>query len=105
MAREHLFFFGDIVNSINDQLLHPTPWGMAKMTRPLGVDASAGRRAEVGPNSAFRHEALFDSFWIAGSLARMLLEEGEFDSEEFENGLYARGIQTFKTSRSDRAAS
>jgi hypothetical protein len=101
MAREHLFFLRDIANSINNYLLHPTPWGMARMTRPLedAPGVSAGRRAEVGPGSAFRSEALFGSFWIAGSLARLLLEECSLGADAFEEGLYARGIHAFVSIR------
>jgi Family of unknown function (DUF5677) len=33
-AREHLMFFVDIANSINNEVLHPTPWGMSRTTRP-----------------------------------------------------------------------
>jgi len=104
MAREQLFYVRDIVNGINNSLLHSTPWGMARMTRPLEErsGASAGRRAEIGPSAAFRRESLFASFWMASALARMLLDECGLDSEEFENGLYARGIGVFVL-RSPRA--
>ena len=101
MAREHLRFFRDIANPINNYLLHPTPWGMARMTRPLrGPDGNqVGHRAEVGPGTAFRSEALFGSFWIASSLARLLLEESGADGAVFEDDLYARGIRTFVSIR------
>lgn len=97
MVREHLFFFRDIANSINNYVLHPTPWGMARNTRPLQASAGAGegRRAEVGPSAAFRSEALSGSFWTASALVRLLLEERERGSEEFDDGLYARGIRAF----------
>jgi hypothetical protein len=101
-AREHLFFFVDIANSINNYMLHSTPWGMTRAARP--VTTSAGGKAvrfHVGASDAFCSEALFGSFWTASSLARLMLEECSLDVEAFEDGLYQRGIRAFVSLRPD----
>ncbi|HEV7162635.1 MAG TPA: SEC-C domain-containing protein [Solirubrobacteraceae bacterium] len=99
-AREHLMFFVDIANSINNEVLHPTPWGMSRTTRPATApDGSDAVRFHVGKSPAFCSEALFGSFWIASSVVRLILQQCELEAEKFEDGLYTRGIRAFVSIR------
>jgi hypothetical protein len=101
-AREHLMFFVDIANSINNEVLHPTPWGMSRTTRPATApDGSDAVRFHVGRSPEFCSEALFGSFWIASSVVRLILQQCELEVEEFEDGLYTRGIRAFVSIRSE----
>lgn len=83
-AREHLMFFVDIANSINNEVLHPTPWGMSRTTRPATApDGSDAVRFHLGKSPEFCSEALFGSFWIASSVVRLMLQQCELEAEEF----------------------
>jgi hypothetical protein len=100
MGREHLFFAFDIANSINNYVLHTTPWAMSRTTRSAtAADGSAAVRFNAGKSAEFRSEALFGSFWIASALVRLMLQERDLDVEGFEDGLYARGIRAFVSIR------
>ncbi len=102
-AREHLMFFVDIANSINNEVLHPTPWGISRTTRPATApDGSDAVRFHVGKSPEFCSEALFGSFWIASSVVRLILQQCGLEAEKFEDGLYTRGIRAFVAIRPEQ---
>jgi Family of unknown function (DUF5677) len=102
-AREHLFFFFDIVNSINNYVLHSSPWGMTRTAHhETTPDGGESMRFHVGPSDAFRTEALFGAFWAASSLTRLMLEQFSLNVDEFAEGIHRRGISAFVSLRPDQ---
>jgi hypothetical protein len=74
--REHLRFFGRIVQRMNNQQLHTSA---DALNRTVRTRSSAEVAFQLGPSDAFVEQALFGAFWTFWYILRLTLEHFDFD--------------------------
>jgi SEC-C motif/Family of unknown function (DUF5677) len=94
--REHLRFFGRIVQRMNNQQLHTSADALNRTVRNRS-DAEVA--FQLGPSDAFVEQALFGAFWTFLYILRLILDHFDFDPtlRERLDAHFNEGTATFRS--------